>query len=358
MAFVVADRVKETSTSTGTGAFTLTGAITGFSAFASRCAVGDTLYYAIQGVDAFGTPTAEWECGLGTYSAANTLTRTTVTSSSNSDAAVIFSAGTKQVYITMPAAQVKLVRERLTADRTYYVATTGNDSNDGLTAGMPFLTIQKAADVATSTLDARTHQVTVQIADGTYSGTTLVKPMMGSLPLIFRGNLTTPANVHVNVTGDCFSVDTAPAAIKVLDMKLSATGNCLSATPAGKIEFGNLVFGSASRHIYAAYSGYIGAIGAYSIVGGGQAHILSSGGMVVSSGLTITLTGTFAFTVAFVQANRLGLAVVLGNTFSGTYTVTGLKFNAASNAVIDSNGGSGSYPGGTAGTTATGGQCV
>ena len=105
MAFVIADRVKETSVSTGTGALTLAGAMTGFQTFAAAMAVGDTCYYAIQGVDAGGAPSGEWECGLGTYSAAGVLTRTTVTSSSNAGAAVNLSAGTKQVMLTYTASQ-------------------------------------------------------------------------------------------------------------------------------------------------------------------------------------------------------------------------------------------------------------
>lgn len=82
MALIIADRVKETSTTTGTGALALAGAMTGFQRFSAKCAVGDTLFYGIQGVDSAGQPTGEWECGIGTYSATNTLTRTTVTSSS------------------------------------------------------------------------------------------------------------------------------------------------------------------------------------------------------------------------------------------------------------------------------------
>ena len=101
MTFVIADRVKETSTSTSTGDFALAGAMTGFKTFASRCSVGDTVYYAIQGVDGTGVPTAEWECGLGTYSASNTLTRTTVTASSNADAAVSFSASLAAAWPTI-----------------------------------------------------------------------------------------------------------------------------------------------------------------------------------------------------------------------------------------------------------------
>ena len=147
MAHIIKDRVKETSTTTGTGAFTLSGAMTGFRTFASVCAVGDTCRYGIQGVDGSGVPTGEWEVGYGTYSATGTLTRTTVVDSSNSGSAVNFSAGTKQVWIGMDAAQAGWIREKLTANRTYYVATTGSDSNNGLSAGSPFLTIQKAINV-------------------------------------------------------------------------------------------------------------------------------------------------------------------------------------------------------------------
>lgn len=103
MAQIIADRVKETSTSTGTGAFTLAGAMTGFKTFSSVCANSDTVYYAIQGVDGTGSPTAEWEVGLGSWGTGGVLTRTTVYSSSNANALVNFSAGDKQVWIDAPA---------------------------------------------------------------------------------------------------------------------------------------------------------------------------------------------------------------------------------------------------------------
>ena len=98
MAFILADRVKQTATTTGTGAFTLSATPTGFRAFSSVLAVGDTMYYTIAHQTA-----NEWEVGYGTYSASNTLTRTKVISSSNSGSAVNFSAGTKDVFVTLPA---------------------------------------------------------------------------------------------------------------------------------------------------------------------------------------------------------------------------------------------------------------
>ncbi len=110
MTLIVEDRVRETSTTTGTGALTLAGAVTGFRAFSSVCtSPSDTCYYMIQAVDANGVPTGEWETGLGTYSAADTLTRTTPQRSSNANTAVNFSAGTKQVVIDATQAYFALL---------------------------------------------------------------------------------------------------------------------------------------------------------------------------------------------------------------------------------------------------------
>lgn len=97
MALVLKDRVRETSTSTGTGAFTLSGAVTGYMTFASEMAVGDTTYYTIA-----GQGTNEWEVGIGTLTNATTLTRNTLLDSSTGSF-VSFSAGTKDVFITYPA---------------------------------------------------------------------------------------------------------------------------------------------------------------------------------------------------------------------------------------------------------------
>jgi hypothetical protein len=103
MAHITEDRVFETSVTTGTGAFTLDGAVAGYRAFADVATVGDTFWYAIWRVDVSGSPSGQYEVGLGTYSAVNTLTRTTVLESSNAGAAVTFLTGTKQVALTLTA---------------------------------------------------------------------------------------------------------------------------------------------------------------------------------------------------------------------------------------------------------------
>jgi hypothetical protein len=102
MALVVNDRVKETSSTTGTGTFTLGGAVSGFETFSSAIGNTNTTYYSIVNVN------GEFEVGLGTVGA-GTLARDTILSSSNSDAAVDFSAGTKNVFCTLPASKAVIL---------------------------------------------------------------------------------------------------------------------------------------------------------------------------------------------------------------------------------------------------------
>ena len=102
MALVINDRVKETSSTTGTGTLTFAGAVSGFETFAAGIGNSSTTYYAVVNTD---TPT-EWEVGLGTLAGdSSTIARTTVISSSNSDSAVNFGSGTKEIFCTLPASK-------------------------------------------------------------------------------------------------------------------------------------------------------------------------------------------------------------------------------------------------------------
>lgn len=101
MSFHLADRVKDTTTTTGTGDITLSGtAPTGFRSFASTVDIGGNMYYCIAGG-------AEWEVGYGTLSASTTLVRARVIASTNANALVNFSAGSKDVFMTIPATIVQ-----------------------------------------------------------------------------------------------------------------------------------------------------------------------------------------------------------------------------------------------------------
>jgi hypothetical protein len=124
MALVVKDRVQETSTTTGTGTFTLAGAVSGFQSF-SVIGDGNTTYYAIVGG-------AEWEVGLGTYtSSGTTLARDTILESSNSGTAVNFSAGTKNVFVTYPAEEAVYQDASGDAYAPQFAASNGLNVNNG-----------------------------------------------------------------------------------------------------------------------------------------------------------------------------------------------------------------------------------
>jgi hypothetical protein len=99
MALTISDRIKETSNTTGTGTYTLAGAVTGFETFTANLSNSDTTYYCC-------TDNTDFEVGLGTFTTSGTtLARTTILASSNSNNAVSWGAGTRTVFCTLPAAK-------------------------------------------------------------------------------------------------------------------------------------------------------------------------------------------------------------------------------------------------------------
>jgi hypothetical protein len=149
MALVLADRVKESSTTTGTGTFTLDGAATGYQTFSAAIGNGNTCYYTIA-----GQTTNEWEVGIGTVGASS-LARTTILSSSNAGSAVTFSAGTKDVFVTYPAE--KSVYRDSTGDTVQQnfgalsVTNTATIGNAALTTGTISTTPAASTDITNKT---------------------------------------------------------------------------------------------------------------------------------------------------------------------------------------------------------------
>jgi len=154
MALVINDRVKETTTTTGTGTVTLGGAVSGFDTFAAGIGNSNTTYYCIQ-------LAAEFEVGLGTLAAdSSTLARTTVISSSNSDNAVNFSAGAKNVFCTLPASKATVL------DASGNLALAGNIDVDG-TSNLDVVDIDGAVDMAsTLQVDGVLTTTATQVATG------------------------------------------------------------------------------------------------------------------------------------------------------------------------------------------------
>jgi len=179
MALVLADRVKETTTTTGTGTVTLLGASAGYQSF-SAVGNANTTYYTIA-----GQTTSEWEVGIGTYtSSGTTLSRTTVLSSSNGGSLVTFSVGTKDVFVTYPSGRSVNVDAANTVVSVPQLSAT-SITNTGLTSGRVVfsttggletdsanLTFSGSALAVTGTLSA-TGAVTFTGTTATLSGTGL-----------------------------------------------------------------------------------------------------------------------------------------------------------------------------------------
>jgi hypothetical protein len=248
-------------------------------------------------------------------------------------------------------------REVLTADRTYYVRTDGSNSNTGSvnTAGGAFLTVQKAVDVVAS-LDQSIYNITIQVADGTYSGAIQLKAPLGNGALTLLGNTSTPANVSITNTIS----NTTGGNRWVLDsIKVSnAAGKGIIVTGgANQISHTNIVLGTCTgAHLAATENGYLLAVGNYAIAGNASVHMdFSRGGRITIQSRTLTLTGTPAFGGGFAYGTAGGGLLAGGCTFTGA--ATGPRYNLASNAIVDTQGGGASYfPGSSAGTAVTGSQ--
>ena len=132
MAFVLKNRVKETTTTTGTGAYALGGASATFDQFQDYMSNGDTTYYSIAHTAA---GTDEWEVGIGTWNTGNTLSRTTVLAGSNGTSAVNFSSGTKDIFITYPAGKAVF------QDSSGNVTLSGNLTVNGTTTTVNSTTV-------------------------------------------------------------------------------------------------------------------------------------------------------------------------------------------------------------------------
>lgn len=134
MAHAYADRVKETTTTTGTGTVSLAGAETGFQTFVAGAGDASEVYYTIVHQTA-----NEWEVGKGVVTDAtpDTLSRATILSSSNSGSAVTFTSGTKDVFLTLPAAEagnntnMGLYEHAHTISSDYTIETGNNAVSSG-----------------------------------------------------------------------------------------------------------------------------------------------------------------------------------------------------------------------------------
>ena len=172
MALILSDRVKETTTTTGTGTYTLGGAVVGFESFASIGNSNTTYYCCTDGTD--------FEVGIGTYtSSGTTLARTTILQSSNSDSAVNWSAGTKEIFCTLPAEKAVVEDASNNINGTFVGDITGN------------VTGNASGTAATVTGAAQTNITSVGTLTGLTTSGTINLSQTSGVAIKTTGNLST-----------------------------------------------------------------------------------------------------------------------------------------------------------------------
>lgn len=250
-----------------------------------------------------------------------------------------------------------LVREVLTSSRSYYVnISTGSDSNDGLSSGSPFLTIQNAINTACK-LDNDGNQIVINIADGDYTsqGTIYLQSYVGKEPITLLGNTTTPSSVVIYyITAN----NAGEWNIKGIKLNNSGAEVGITSRYNSILNLYNINFGSCDTHVYASRFGKVQFFTPYTISGNASYHFdISFSGMVICDSFSNTISGSKTFTI-FAYCVDGACIKSTGSTWSGA-TVSGQRYYSSTGAVIDTGGsGSNYFPGNSAGSTATGGIYV
>lgn len=252
-------------------------------------------------------------------------------------------------------------RELLSAARTYYVRTDGGDSNTGLsnTSGGAFLTVQKAIDVASS-IDNNGYDITIRIGTGTFTASNTLKTIIGSGKIIIRGDASDLTSTVISTTaGDCFKNSTGYYGaydLQYMKLQTSTSGDCLSLIGSGVITFGNVAFGAcAGTHAIVGVGCFMQANANYTINGSASTHLGAfDAGQIRTQSITVTLSGSPAFSNAFAISGRAGSILANGISYSGS--ATGKRYDVSLNGIILTAGGANHFPGSIAGVSATGGQ--
>ena len=247
-----------------------------------------------------------------------------------------------------------VVNRRRLKEGILYVSTTGNDTGAaGMSVAGALRTIQKAYDLAAVYYDLE-GDLTIKLSDGTYTAGLLANIAAIGKKVTIQGNSASPGSVILNVTGDAIVADGCK--IVVRDVLISGSANGIRSINGGRIEYTNIVWGSsAGAHCYAD-GGFIEQTGACFINANAAQHISVRNGRYTSASATTLLANVTV--TDFIKVTHGGTAITTGATYPlGIYAVTGRRWLAENDGVIDCGTGSATFfPGSTSGFARSGGQ--
>ena len=237
MALVLKDRVRESSSSSGTGSITLAGAFTGYQTFASAVTSGSTVYYTIHNTSSPND--GEWEVGLGTFTAPSTLSRDTVLSSSTGGTKVSFSGSSVlDVFITQPAEEAVYVNTA-----TGKVESNGNGSNtisftNINTTNLTANTVTLTAGTITTNAANNTDIVNKQYVDGLVAaGIHFHEPVLVESPTALIATYNQPGGAG-NGVGATLTNSGSNVALVIDGVTLSNTARVLVYTQSNAVQNG------------------------------------------------------------------------------------------------------------------------
>lgn len=260
-----------------------------------------------------------------------------------------------------------IARQKLLTPLTVYVSSTGDDvHNNGLFNTSPFQTGQRAWNEIINKVDLNGFQVTIQVLDGTYSGTNFLTttglPVGAcfSTPVIIQGNVVNPQNVIINSSSHCFDINGA-LAVQIQGCKVKSTaGHGFFCRNGATLQHNNMQFDQCGiSHMHAEFLGQVIALGGYAVVGDAACHYdIALGGQIKHDGVSVTFSGSRTFSIAYARAQQCGVLQHSNITIVGSQP-TCARYSGVANAVINTLGQSTSYlPGNTAGALVSGAQYV
>jgi hypothetical protein len=258
------------------------------------------------------------------------------------------------------------MRDKLTANRTYYVRTDGSNSNNGLadSAGGAWLTWDYAVDFVVANLDLAGYTCTIQCGGSgsrTFSNATVsLNPWTGGGTLQLLGNTTTPSEVTWDGTGTKL---TATLGIGTLEVKgftiASSNGYGLNINgAAGRVNVDAIVWGTCNNAHITMFGGLLKEY-TTTITGNATHHINLSGPTVYYEHVsTLTISGTPAFSGAYAKVEFGAVSNDYGG-YTSASSATGVRYDVSANGILNTYGSGATYlPGSTAGSTATQGQYI